>query len=159
MFCCLRIASICGREPWTTTRRTPRLCRRLRSCTTPRKVSSATTSPPNAMTTVLPRSAWTYGAAARIHGTNDLASNLIRARSVLRSGGRIAGGAGTVVEAYAVELAGPAADERFGETRQRSIGIVANQVFVAKCVRRRRRVPNEIVAMGNEIRPAVKPAK
>ena len=36
----------------------------------PRNVSSATTSPPNAITNVLPRNAWTYGAAERIHCTN-----------------------------------------------------------------------------------------
>ena len=36
----------------------------------PRNVSSATTSPPNAMTNVLPRNAWMYGAAERIHWTN-----------------------------------------------------------------------------------------
>ena len=35
----------------------------------PRNVSSATTSPPNAMTKVLPRNAWMYGAAERIHWT------------------------------------------------------------------------------------------
>ncbi len=58
MFCCARIASICGREPCTTTRWMPRLCSRLRSCTMPRNVSSATTSPPKAITNVLPRNAW-----------------------------------------------------------------------------------------------------
>ncbi len=36
----------------------------------PRNVSSATTSPPNAMTNVRPRKAWMYGAAERIHWTN-----------------------------------------------------------------------------------------
>ena len=36
----------------------------------PRNVSSATTSPPNAMTNVRPRNAWMYGAAERIHWTN-----------------------------------------------------------------------------------------
>src|SRR5581483_5511131 len=69
MFCCLRMASICGREPCTTTSLMPRLCSRLRSWTIPRKVSSATTSPPNAMTNVLSRKAWMYGAARRIHCT------------------------------------------------------------------------------------------
>src|SRR5512141_1189681 len=70
MLCCARIASICGLDPWTTTRWMPRLCSRFRSWTMPRKVSSATTSPPNAMTNVLPRNAWMYGAAERIHWTN-----------------------------------------------------------------------------------------
>src|SRR2546422_2460932 len=51
----------------------------------PRNESSATTSPPNAMTNVLPRNAWTYGAAARIQWTN--------ARIVAELTGGVASGA------------------------------------------------------------------
>src|SRR6478752_3762641 len=71
MFCASRIASTCGRQPCATMSWMPRLCSRLRSCTTPRNESSATTSPPKAMTNVLPRKACTYGAAARIQCTNE----------------------------------------------------------------------------------------
>src|SRR5437870_12693161 len=48
----------------------PRLCSKFRSCTTPTKVASATASPPKAITRALPRNAWIYGAAERIHCTN-----------------------------------------------------------------------------------------
>src|SRR6478672_2568455 len=71
MLCAARIASTCGRQPCATINLMPRLCSRLRSWTTPRNESSATTSPPNAMTNVLPRNACTYGAAARIQCTNE----------------------------------------------------------------------------------------
>src|SRR4029450_11701155 len=70
MSCAFRIASTCGRQPCTTTSLMPRLCSRFKSWTMPRNESSATTSPPNAMTNALPRNACTYGAAARIQCTN-----------------------------------------------------------------------------------------
>ena len=55
----------------------------------PRKVSSATTSPPKAMTKVLPRNAWMYGAAERIHWT--------KARVVAECAGGAALGLGGIV--------------------------------------------------------------
>src|SRR2546430_14884208 len=98
----------------------------------PRKVSSATTSPPKAMTSVLPRNAWTYGAAARIHGTNNFESNLIAALGALPSSRaefarhdvrrRLVM---AMVEANAVETTRAAANESFGEAGQGCVGVVA----------------------------------
>src|SRR5436309_15599278 len=75
----------------------PRLCSKFRSCTTPRNVSSATTSPPKAMTRVLPRNAWIYGAAERIHCTNarsvaELDVGLIRGTWGIGASGGTEGG-------------------------------------------------------------------
>ena len=87
----------------------------------PRNVSSATTSPPNAITNVLPRNAWMYGAARRIHWTNarvvaewaagvalgfggiewrgGVGSVAARARSapIITPGRRVAGGAQRII--------------------------------------------------------------
>src|SRR5436190_9674103 len=161
MSCGFRIASICGREPWTTTSRVPRLWRRLRSCTTPRKVSSATTSPPKAMTIVLPRSAWIYGAAARIHGTNGLGSKRIPAlgaSSSSHAGGRrlARGRRGSVIETNPVEFSRASADQRFGEACQRCVGVVTDEVHVAQCIRCGRRIADELVG-GRQVLSAVKP--
>ncbi len=52
------LSSICGRTPCTSTSFTPSAASRFRSCARSTKRPSATTSPPNAMTKVLPRKAW-----------------------------------------------------------------------------------------------------
>src|SRR6476660_2670499 len=93
----------------------PRLCSRLRSWMMCRNVSSATTSPPNAMTKVRPRNAWMYGAAERIHWTN--------ARVVAEFAGGTAFGLGGIgsVEGRVVAVC---AD--YSRPRPRIIGLAAN---------------------------------
>ena len=67
----LSLDSICGRAPCTSTNLTSKLASRFKSWERATNWLSSTTSPPNAMTKVLPPNAWMYGATERNQLTNS----------------------------------------------------------------------------------------